>query len=141
MCIHSNLIKLVYTCMRAALVNRLQSIAAKVDGFGPPASASGSLPALWSVLPSIVVIGGQSSGKSSLLESIVGGGDFLPRGSGIVTRRPLILRLQQTPASKVRLDRSRSARLEVHAYVVDLRSSHVCLKLRLIKYKDYDLFN
>lgn len=33
-------------------------------------------------------IGTQSSGKSSLLENIVGL-DFLPRGSGVVTRRPL----------------------------------------------------
>lgn len=31
----------------------------------------------------------QSSGKSSVLENIVGR-DFLPRGSGIVTRRPLV---------------------------------------------------
>ncbi|EAX98164.1 Dynamin central region family protein [Trichomonas vaginalis G3] len=43
-------------------------------------------------LPQICVIGSQSSGKSSVLESIVGR-DFLPRGSGIVTRRPLILQL------------------------------------------------
>jgi hypothetical protein len=34
----------------------------------------------------------QSSGKSSVLENIVGR-DFLPRGPGIVTRRPLILQL------------------------------------------------
>jgi len=37
-------------------------------------------------------VGGQSSGKSSVLEAIVGR-DFLPRGQGIVTRRPLILQL------------------------------------------------
>ncbi|MCP6726277.1 dynamin family protein, partial [Klebsiella pneumoniae] len=43
-------------------------------------------------LPRIVVIGTQSAGKSSLLESIVGY-DFLPRGEGVVTRRPLELRL------------------------------------------------
>ncbi|KAJ8301981.1 hypothetical protein KUTeg_020968 [Tegillarca granosa] len=43
-------------------------------------------------LPQIVVIGNQSSGKSSILESLVGC-DFLPRGTGIVTRRPLILQL------------------------------------------------
>ncbi|XP_064485062.1 dynamin-1-like protein isoform X2 [Ornithodoros turicata] len=43
-------------------------------------------------LPQIVVVGAQSSGKSSVLESLVGR-DFLPRGSGIVTRRPLILQL------------------------------------------------
>lgn len=44
-------------------------------------------------LPQIVVVGTQSSGKSSVLEAIVGR-DFLPRGTGIVTRRPLILQLQ-----------------------------------------------
>eukprot|EP01016_Furgasonia_blochmanni_P039369 TRINITY_DN4881_c0_g2_i13.p1 TRINITY_DN4881_c0_g2~~TRINITY_DN4881_c0_g2_i13.p1 ORF type:complete len:725 (+),score=184.79 TRINITY_DN4881_c0_g2_i13:160-2334(+) len=43
-------------------------------------------------LPRIAVLGTQSSGKSSLLESIVGI-DFLPRGEGVVTRRPLELRL------------------------------------------------
>ena len=43
-------------------------------------------------LPRIAVIGTQSAGKSSLLESIVGM-DFLPRGDGVVTRRPLELRL------------------------------------------------
>ncbi|TBU12667.1 dynamin-like vacuolar protein sorting-associated protein [Hamiltosporidium tvaerminnensis] len=46
-------------------------------------------------LPQIVVIGSQSSGKTSVLENIVGK-DFLPRGSGIVTRRPLILQLIYT---------------------------------------------
>lgn len=44
------------------------------------------------------MVGSQSSGKSSVLESIVGR-DFLPRGSGIVTRRPLVLQLIQTPGS------------------------------------------
>jgi dynamin 1-like protein len=43
-------------------------------------------------LPQIVVVGSQSSGKSSVLEALVGR-DFLPRGSGIVTRRPLVLQL------------------------------------------------
>ncbi|KAL7538696.1 hypothetical protein ACHAWF_006185 [Thalassiosira exigua] len=46
-------------------------------------------------LPQIVVIGGQSSGKSSVLESVVGR-SFLPRGTGIVTRRPLVLQLFNT---------------------------------------------
>ena len=52
-------------------------------------------------LPQIVVIGGQSSGKSSVLESVVGR-SFLPRGTGIVTRRPLVLQLFNTagPDSK-----------------------------------------
>ncbi len=43
-------------------------------------------------LPRIAVVGSQSSGKSSVLESFVGK-DFLPRGSGIVTRCPLVLQL------------------------------------------------
>eukprot|EP01116_Phalansterium_solitarium_P023937 TRINITY_DN8617_c0_g1_i1.p1 TRINITY_DN8617_c0_g1~~TRINITY_DN8617_c0_g1_i1.p1 ORF type:complete len:764 (-),score=155.95 TRINITY_DN8617_c0_g1_i1:185-2476(-) len=47
-------------------------------------------------LPQIVVVGSQSAGKSSVLESIVGR-DFLPRGSGIVTRRPLVLQLIYLP--------------------------------------------
>lgn len=47
-------------------------------------------------LPQIVVVGTQSSGKSSVLENLVGR-DFLPRGTGIVTRRPLILQLVYTP--------------------------------------------
>ncbi|XP_065107116.1 dynamin-1a isoform X3 [Paramisgurnus dabryanus] len=47
-------------------------------------------------LPQIAVVGGQSAGKSSVLENFVGK-DFLPRGSGIVTRRPLILQLVQCP--------------------------------------------
>ena len=45
-------------------------------------------------LPKIVVVGGQSAGKSSVLEGFVGK-DFLPRGSDIVTRRPLVLQLLQ----------------------------------------------
>ncbi|CAG8687483.1 2970_t:CDS:10 [Rhizophagus irregularis] len=43
-------------------------------------------------LPQIIVVGSQSSGKSSVLENIVQR-DFLPRGNGIVTRRPLVLQL------------------------------------------------
>ncbi|KAI9798858.1 MAG: Dynamin- GTPase protein [Piccolia ochrophora] len=50
-------------------------------------------------LPQIVVVGSQSSGKSSVLENIVGR-DFLPRGSGIVTRRPLILQLINVPSER-----------------------------------------
>ncbi|KAJ1655126.1 mitochondrial dynamin GTPase Msp1 [Dispira simplex] len=47
-------------------------------------------------LPSIVVIGSQSSGKSSVLEAIVGK-TFLPKGSNMVTRRPIELTLIHTP--------------------------------------------
>lgn len=50
-------------------------------------------------LPSIVVIGSQSSGKSSVLEAIVGH-EFLPKGSNMVTRRPIELTLVNTPGSR-----------------------------------------
>ncbi|KAI8818975.1 P-loop containing nucleoside triphosphate hydrolase protein [Fimicolochytrium jonesii] len=50
-------------------------------------------------LPSIVVVGSQSSGKSSVLEAIVGH-EFLPKGSNMVTRRPIELTLIHTPDSK-----------------------------------------
>eukprot|EP00397_Hematodinium_sp_SG-2012_P004243 GEMP01004254.1.p1 GENE.GEMP01004254.1~~GEMP01004254.1.p1 ORF type:complete len:847 (-),score=157.31 GEMP01004254.1:1014-3554(-) len=49
-------------------------------------------------LPRIVATGTQSSGKSSVIESIVGF-DFLPRGDGCVTRRPLELRLVHLSAT------------------------------------------
>lgn len=45
-------------------------------------------------LPRIAVLGTQSAGKSSLLEAVCGL-NFLPRGSGVVTRRPLELRMVQ----------------------------------------------
>ena len=46
-------------------------------------------------LPQIVAIGSQSSGKSSVLENIVGQ-EFLPRSNGICTRRPLKVELIRT---------------------------------------------
>ncbi|XP_051923853.1 dynamin-1-like isoform X2 [Hippocampus zosterae] len=66
------------------LVNRLQDAFAAI---GQNASLD---------LPQIAVVGGQSAGKSSVLENFVGK-DFLPRGSGIVTRRPLVLQLINCP--------------------------------------------
>ncbi|KAM3876011.1 dynamin 3a isoform 2-T2 [Diretmus argenteus] len=62
------------------LVNRLQDA---VSTIGQSCSLH---------LPHIAVVGGQSAGKSSVMENFVGR-DFLPRGSGLVTRRPLILQL------------------------------------------------
>ncbi|XP_005370180.2 interferon-induced GTP-binding protein Mx1 [Microtus ochrogaster] len=52
-------------------------------------------------LPAIAVIGDQSSGKSSVLEAL--SGVALPRGSGIVTRCPLVLKLRKSePGEKWR---------------------------------------
>ncbi|OEL37330.1 Dynamin-related protein 1C [Dichanthelium oligosanthes] len=72
------------------LVNRIQRACTVLGDHGGGGEGS-----LWEALPSVAVVGGQSSGKSSVLESIVGR-DFLPRGSGIVTRRPLVLQLHKT---------------------------------------------
>ncbi|KAG6752350.1 hypothetical protein POTOM_044574 [Populus tomentosa] len=47
-------------------------------------------------LPTIVVVGDQSSGKSSVLESLAC--INLPRGDGICTRVPLIVRLKHHPS-------------------------------------------
>lgn len=50
-------------------------------------------------LPQLVVIGAQSAGKSSLVESLVGLGEVLPRGCDLVTRRPLVLNLVPLPST------------------------------------------
>lgn len=52
-------------------------------------------------LPTIVVVGDQSSGKSSVLESLAG--ISLPRGQGICTRVPLIMKLQHQPSDETEL--------------------------------------
>ena len=68
------------------IVNKLQDIFAQV---GSQSSIE---------LPQVAVVGSQSSGKSSVLEALVGR-DFLPRGSDICTRRPLVLQLIQTKSN------------------------------------------
>lgn len=65
------------------IVNKLQDIFAQL---GKQSSIE---------LPQVAVVGSQSSGKSSVLEALVGR-DFLPRGNDICTRRPLVLQLLQT---------------------------------------------
>ncbi|KAI8326196.1 hypothetical protein GQ54DRAFT_294894 [Martensiomyces pterosporus] len=80
-------------------------------------------------LPSIVVIGSQSSGKSSVLESIVGQ-EFLPKGNNMVTRRPIELTLINTPDSdeeygefpQLGLDRIRDFR-QIQRTLYDLNMS------------------
>ena len=68
------------------IVNKLQDVFTSIGSTGSAID-----------LPQICVLGSQSSGKSSVLENIVGR-DFLPRGTGIVTRRPLVLQLIHRPA-------------------------------------------
>ncbi|KAF4358568.1 hypothetical protein F8388_014339 [Cannabis sativa] len=68
------------------IINKLQEIIAPV----------GNNSSLDISLPLVAVIGSQSSGKSSVLEALVGR-DFLPRGCDICTRRPLLLVLENRP--------------------------------------------
>ncbi|KAF8388414.1 hypothetical protein HHK36_027083 [Tetracentron sinense] len=68
-------------------------------------------------LPTIVVVGDQSSGKSSVLESL--SGIDLPRGQGICTRVPLIMRLQHHPTPDPELY------LEYHGKVVHTNETYV----------------
>ncbi|TYG61619.1 hypothetical protein ES288_D07G163500v1 [Gossypium darwinii] len=77
------------------LVNNIQRACTALGDHGEESA----LPTLWDSLPAIAVVGGQSSGKSSVLESVVGK-DFLPRGAGIVTRRPLVLQLHRIDDGK-----------------------------------------
>lgn len=74
------------------IASKLQDVLGAVTGQNPDSNTTTI------DLPQIVVVGGQSSGKSSVLESIVGR-SFLPRGTGIVTRRPLILQLYNTTST------------------------------------------
>ncbi|BBN06348.1 hypothetical protein MPTK1_3g20350 [Marchantia polymorpha subsp. ruderalis] len=73
------------------LVNRIQRACTVLEDNG----GENALGTLWDALPSVVVVGGQSSRRPSELESVVGK-DFLPCGSDIVMRRPLVLQLQKT---------------------------------------------
>lgn len=61
-------------------------------------------------LPTIVVVGDQSSGKSSVLESLAG--ISLPRGQGICTRVPLIMRLQHHPSLEPELSLEYNGRVD-----------------------------
>ncbi|KAM7515808.1 hypothetical protein LguiA_005391 [Lonicera macranthoides] len=68
-----------FGCAVIPMLNKLQEVLAQVGDSTVE-------------LPVVAVVGSQSSGKSSVLEALVGR-DFLPRGSDICTRRPLLLQL------------------------------------------------
>ena len=74
-------------------------------------------------LPTIVVVGDQSSGKSSVLESLAG--INLPRGQGICTRVPLIMRLQHKSIPQPELF------LEFNGKVVNTDEEHVSEAINL----------
>ncbi|OMO92907.1 hypothetical protein CCACVL1_06723 [Corchorus capsularis] len=75
-------------------------------------------------LPTIVVVGDQSSGKSSVLESLAGVN--LPRSQGICTRVPLIIRLQNHASS-----RPSELYLEYNGKVVPVDEPHIAAAINL----------
>ncbi|XP_051823787.1 dynamin-1-like protein [Antechinus flavipes] len=79
-------------------------------------------------LPQIVIFGSQSSGKSSLLESIVGR-DFLPKGSGIMTRRPLILQLVHVASLEERQATSPETYIQAEEWATFLHNKHKAISL------------
>lgn len=88
-------------------------------------------------LPQIVVVGSQSSGKSSVLENIVGR-DFLPRGSGIVTRRPLILQLINIPSE--RHDKPESDEVHVPHTAASIAGQHEWAEFHHLPGRKFDDF-
>ncbi|KAG8042087.1 hypothetical protein G9C98_000078, partial [Cotesia typhae] len=74
-------------------------------------------------LPQIVVLGTQSSGKSSVIESLVGR-SFLPRGTGIVTRRPLVLQLVYSPKDDRENRNAENGTLDVDEWATFLHDKH-----------------
>ncbi|CAD6221270.1 GSCOCG00005120001-RA-CDS [Cotesia congregata] len=74
-------------------------------------------------LPQIVVLGTQSSGKSSVIESLVGR-SFLPRGTGIVTRRPLVLQLVYSPKDDRENRNAENGTLDVEEWATFLHDKH-----------------
>ncbi|XP_057323409.1 dynamin-1-like protein isoform X2 [Microplitis mediator] len=74
-------------------------------------------------LPQIVVLGTQSSGKSSVIESLVGR-SFLPRGTGIVTRRPLVLQLVYSPKDDRENRNAENGTLDVEEWATFLHDRH-----------------
>ncbi|KAM8965019.1 dynamin-1-like protein isoform 1-T2 [Sarcophilus harrisii] len=74
-------------------------------------------------LPQIVIFGSQSSGKSSVLENIVGR-NFLPKGSRIMTRRPLILQLVHVASLEERQATSPETYIQAEEWATFLHIKH-----------------
>lgn len=77
--------------------NQILRIANEINGIFSDTNLVTYKPEL--VLPKLVVVGTQSSGKSSVLNSIIGM-DFLPTGKCMTTRTPLDVRLHQIKSSQ-----------------------------------------
>lgn len=71
------------------------------------------------VIPTIIMVGAESSGKSTTMESQMGHRIRLPSGNGIVTRVPLIIRIRQAVTSE-RVIYSVSA-LDIHDERIEIK--------------------
>lgn len=83
-----------------------KSIRPTLDAVDEIRSYVKNIPEIEALLPAIVVVGEQSSGKSSLLESISGIG--LPRGSGMCTKVPLELQLRKDENESITMEYTNS---------------------------------
>ncbi|WUR03061.1 dynamin [Vairimorpha necatrix] len=77
-------------------------------------------------LPSITVVGPQSSGKSSVLESLINK-DILPRGTNLVTRCPLIIHLKKCPDEEY---------VEIKNEKIILKNSNKNIRKKILKLMD-----
>jgi dynamin 1-like protein len=77
--------------------NQILSVANDINSIFSETTLVENKPEL--TLPRLVVVGTQSSGKSSVLTNIIGM-DILPTGSNMVTRTPLDIRMHKLSASK-----------------------------------------
>lgn len=74
-------------------------------------------------MPRVVVLGSQSSGKSSVLEQILQK-DVLPRGHNLVTRCPVIITLRQLPEETILVDGVTVPQEEVSSILVNTMSKN-----------------
>ena len=72
----------------------LELLASCLSKLQDASSSSGRNSSFTGLFPSIICVGSQSAGKSSIIETIVGHA-FLPRGGDIVTRCPLHIRYDE----------------------------------------------
>eukprot|EP01096_Ripella_sp_DP13-Kostka_P010336 TRINITY_DN4049_c0_g1_i1.p1 TRINITY_DN4049_c0_g1~~TRINITY_DN4049_c0_g1_i1.p1 ORF type:complete len:858 (-),score=453.53 TRINITY_DN4049_c0_g1_i1:207-2690(-) len=71
--------------------------------------------------PCVVVVGNQSGGKSSVIETIVGQ-DFLPKGTGMVTMRPLHMSLIRTEPGSAPYAKFDNVKEKIYDFSNDLKN-------------------
>lgn len=91
----------IQSCVKQLSENQILNLANDINGLFSETNLIESKPDI--SLPQLVVVGTQSSGKSSVLNSIINM-DILPTGKNMVTRTPLDIRLHKTQESYVSFD-------------------------------------